>query len=182
MPQAPARPTESVADLVPDRRLLRLVTRYRSPDELTASQIKLRKPSKRQIKHLVQALRRFGCVLPILVDAFGQIVVGHGIVAAARLAGFDAVPTYDLAHLSSDEARTLRISINKIETMSNFDDDVLKGELAYLVEHTFELSTFTGFSSAETEALLGTGRLPKQLPHVRNLSDRWRRLGSLRFH
>ena len=154
MPQAPLFPTDSVRDLVPDRRSIRLATRYRSPDELIANQIKLRKPSKQQIEHLAPGMRRYGAVVTVLVDKFDQIIAGHGIVAAAKLAGLDAVPTYDLTYLTKDEARALRISINKIEMMSRFDEDVLRSELAYFSEHNFELLTFTGFSSAETDAIL----------------------------
>lgn len=129
---------------------------YRPPTELTASEVKLRKASKRFGEHLTQCIRRWGIVIPILVDGAGRIIAGHGIWEAAKLLQLDVVPVLCIDNLSGTEARALRIAINKIQELSTWNPPVLKDELAFLAEHDFELLTFTAFSSAETDAILNT--------------------------
>lgn len=51
---------------------------------------------------------------PILVDANGEIVGGHGIFEAARKAGDRSVPVVRLTHLDEAQKRTLRIALNRL--------------------------------------------------------------------
>lgn len=39
--------------------------------------------SKKQIKQIAASLQRFGFTNPVLIDATGQIIAGHGRVEAA---------------------------------------------------------------------------------------------------
>ena len=129
---------------------------YRPLDDLTPSEIKLRKATKRLLEHLVPCIRRWGIVIPILVDGSGTIIAGHGIYEAAKLLQIASVPVLSVEGLSEAEARTLRIAINKIQELSDWNPPVLKSELEFLAEHDFELLTFTAFSSAETDTILNT--------------------------
>src|SRR5689334_1039467 len=43
--------------------------------------------SKQQIRQIAKSIQRFGFCNPVLIDEHGQIVAGHGRVAAARLLG-----------------------------------------------------------------------------------------------
>ncbi|MCS6930627.1 MAG: ParB/Srx family N-terminal domain-containing protein, partial [Acetobacteraceae bacterium] len=56
----------------------------------------------------------FGFVNPVLVDAAGVLVAGHGRVMAARRLGMAAVPAIRLAHLTEAQARALRLADNQI--------------------------------------------------------------------
>ncbi|MGA0594580.1 DNA modification methylase [Enterovirga sp. CN4-39] len=127
---------------------------YRDPRELVPSSQTLRKPLKRRQEFLVQSLRRFGTVVPVLLDPQGKIVAGHGIAEAAKVAGLEAVPTTTLDHLSDAEQRALRISLNRLAELASWDDEVLRAELEFLVEFDIDLATHTGFSSAEIDARL----------------------------
>ena len=49
--------------------------------------------AKSRFRQLVDSIREFGFVNPVLVDADGAIVAGHGRVAAANLLGVATVPT-----------------------------------------------------------------------------------------
>ena len=55
--------------------------------------------SKQQIRQIAKSIQRFGFCNPVLIDDQGQIIAGHGRVAAARLLGIEQVPTVKLAHL-----------------------------------------------------------------------------------
>jgi ParB-like chromosome segregation protein Spo0J len=56
--------------------------------------------SKAQIRQIANSLQSFGFTNPILVSDDGEIVAGHGRVAAAKLLGWEEVPTLVLSHLN----------------------------------------------------------------------------------
>jgi len=137
------------ASVVNDR--LRIV--YRPPSELKPVRA-LRKYDKKQREHLERNLRRFGCVCPVLIEQDGTIVDGAAVVAAAKSIGMTEVSTVTLEGLSEAEIRVLRLSLNKIQEMSSWDEDALKVELKYLVEFNPDLLVFTGFDTAEIDVRL----------------------------
>ena len=49
--------------------------------------------SKRQIEQIARSIERFGFLNPVLIDASGTIIAGHGRVAAAKLLGLAQIPT-----------------------------------------------------------------------------------------
>jgi ParB-like chromosome segregation protein Spo0J len=71
----------------------------------------LKKHSKRNIEQLVASIQTFGFVQPIVVDAGGEIIAGHGLLAAAKQAGFREVPVIRLEHLDEAAVRALRIAL-----------------------------------------------------------------------
>lgn len=132
---------------------LRLEIVYRDPSELKASPRKLRRPDKRQQEHLVPNIRKFGIVLPVLIAQDLTIIRGQAIVDAAKTIGLK-VPTTELGHLSEEQARALRIALHKIESLSSWNEVVLKDELQFLSGVDIQLDSFTGFSSAEIDVIL----------------------------
>lgn len=48
--------------------------------------------SPAQIELLRRSLREFGFVSPVLIDAAGNVIAGHGRIEAARLEGIEEVP------------------------------------------------------------------------------------------
>jgi hypothetical protein len=52
-----------------------------------------------QIKQIAASIERFGFTNPVLMSEDGEIVAGHGRVAAARLLGLQTVPALRLSHL-----------------------------------------------------------------------------------
>ena len=61
--------------------------------------------SKKQIRQIADSILQFGFCNPVLIDGEGQIIAGHGRVAAAKLLGIREVPTVRLSHLSEAEKR-----------------------------------------------------------------------------
>ena len=60
--------------------------------------------SQRQIGQIAKSIERFGFVTPILVDAEGKIIAGHGRLEAAKHIGMEEVPTLRVAmYVSSRE-------------------------------------------------------------------------------
>lgn len=121
---------------------------------LRSNSRRLRKADKRLVEHLSQSIRRFGIVIPILIDNDNVIVHGHEIVAAAQSMGLAEVPVVRVAHLTPEAVRALRIALHKLSELSSWDKSVLKSELEFLTNFDIELATFTGFSSAEIDVVL----------------------------
>jgi hypothetical protein len=94
-----------------------------------------------QIDQIVASIAQFGFVNPILVDARGVVVAGHGRLQAAAKMGLKKVPVIKLGHLSEDQAKALRIADNSIAASAGaaWDPDMLEAELASLRAVKFEL-------------------------------------------
>ena len=64
------------------------------------SEKNVRTHSAKQIRQIAHSIERFGFNNPVLIDQHKRIIAGHGRVAAAKLLGYDAVPTLRIEHLS----------------------------------------------------------------------------------
>ena len=66
------------------------------------------------IEQLVASIREFGFTNPILADADGGVIAGHGRLLAAKALGLEAVPVIVLPDLNEVQKRALRLADNKI--------------------------------------------------------------------
>jgi DNA modification methylase len=113
--------------------------------------------SKKQIRQIANSVRRFGFNNPVLIDDQGQIIAGHGRVAAAKLLGISAVPTVRLSHLSETEKRAYILADNRLAEKAGWDREILAIELQALVDLDFEVE-LTGFETAEIDLCLDEAR------------------------
>src|ERR1043165_2132908 len=77
---------------------LGLKVEYRAPESLKPSPRNARTHCKKQLHKIEASLRQFGFVNPILIDAEGEIIAGHGRYAAAVAIGLKQIPTICLDH------------------------------------------------------------------------------------
>jgi DNA modification methylase len=113
--------------------------------------------SKEQIRQIADSLERFGFTNPVLISDAGEIVAGHGRVAAAKLLGWEEVPTLALSHLSATERRAYVIADNKLALNAGWDNEILAAEFDALIDVGFEVG-LTGFSVAEIDLTLDAAR------------------------
>lgn len=109
--------------------------------------------SDEQVAQIAASIREFGFTNPVLIDANGTIIAGHGRVMAAKKLGLDEVPCLRLGHLTPSQIRAYVIADNKIALNAGWDDEMLKAELLTLQEEGFN-TDLTGFSDDELNALL----------------------------
>src|SRR5262245_37154165 len=109
--------------------------------------------SNRQIRQIAKSIQRFGFCNPVLIDDQGQIIAGHGRVAAAKLLGIKQVPTVKLAHLSEAEKRAYVLADNRLAEKAGWDRKMLAIELQGLIDLQFEVE-LTGFETAEIDIIL----------------------------
>jgi DNA modification methylase len=113
--------------------------------------------SKRQIRQIADSIQRFGFTNPVLIGSEGQIIAGHGRVEAAKLLGFESVPTVRLSHLTVAQCRAYVIADNKLALNAGWDRELLAIELQGLIDIDFDVE-LTGFSLAEIDIVLDEAR------------------------
>lgn len=153
----------------------------REIDQLRGYAGNARKHDKKQIGQIADSIRRFGFNNPVLIDDAGQVVCGHGRLAAANQIGLREVPTISLAHLSPDELRAYALADNRIAEGASWDNELLGVELNYLLSVQFDVGVI-GFSTTEIDLVLGEAKavavseppLPSVPDHaVSRLGDVW---------
>ena len=114
--------------------------------------------SDAQTAQIAASIKEFGFTNPVLIDADGGIIAGHGRVLAARVLKLGTVPCIRLSHLTETQKRAYVIADNKLALNAGWDAEMLAIELGELGELKFDLE-LTGFSLDEIEALM-----PEEIP------------------
>ena len=107
-----------------------------------------------QVAQIAASIKEFGFTNPVLVDAEGGIIAGHGRVLAARKLGLAELPCIALGHLTPAQRRAYVIADNKLALNAGWDDAMLKLELGDLQGDGFDLALL-GFTGDELQALMG---------------------------
>ena len=131
------RPGTAVAQVLAAPELhktLRLKVEYRAPDELKPSDRSLHLYNRRQRRAVHASIRKLSVCRPILVDADANIIDGHLVWEEAKALKLETVPVIFINHLSAQELRILRLTLNKTATMAEWDQKLLKVEFEDLYE------------------------------------------------
>ena len=153
---------------------------------LTPNPRNARTHTKQQVHHISASIRTFGFTNPVLIDAEGTIIAGHGRVEAAKLVGMSQVPCIRIEHLTDDQKRAYVIADNRLAELAGWDDEILAIELQHLseVEIDFDVEV-TGFETAEIDYRIESlaadepdeaddlSDLEADLPTVSQLGDLW---------
>ena len=110
--------------------------------------------SEAQVAQIAASIAEFGFVNPVLVDAAGVLVAGHGRVMAAKRLGMTSVPAIRLQHLTEAQARALRLADNQIALNSGWDEALLAAEIARIRDEAEVDLDVLGFSPLELDQLL----------------------------
>jgi ParB-like chromosome segregation protein Spo0J len=84
-----------------------------------------------QIEKIAKSIKEFGFDQPIVVDADGVVIKGHGRRLAAIKLGLATVPVVVRADLSPEAVRAARLADNRV-AISDIDTEKLQQELASL--------------------------------------------------
>ncbi|MCC6478859.1 MAG: ParB N-terminal domain-containing protein [Sphingomonadaceae bacterium] len=138
-----------------------------------------RKHSPKQISQIGASIKRLGWLVPIVIDATGMILAGHGRWEAASELGLKEVPVIRAQCLTDEDRRAFAIAENRIAELSHWDEDILGEELKALFEGGYELE-ITGFSVADLDISVPSTVKDEAPPPVRpvvpisRLGDLWR--------
>lgn len=120
---------------------------------LTAFTGNPRNHSDKQVDQIAASIREFGWTNPILVDADGTIIAGHGRLAAATRLGLTEVPIIRLGHLSDAQRKALVIADNQLALNAGWDDTALSNLIRELDAEEFNLDVL-GFLSEDLDRYL----------------------------
>jgi len=125
---------------------------YRSIAGLKLDPMNPRFHSPRQVRQIARSVETFGFNVPVLIDANGKVIAGHGRILACRQLGWNEVPTISLDHLSEAQARAFMIADNRLTENSVWDDRLLAEQFRALsvLDLDFSLEV-TGFDMGEID-------------------------------
>lgn len=123
---------------------------YRSVESLIPYANNSRTHDDDQIEKLKNSITEFGFTNPILIDADGVLIAGHGRLMAANSLGLKEVPCIELGHLNESQRRAYVIADNRIALDSGWDQDALAKELEFLEGNEFNLDLL-GFDNEDLE-------------------------------
>jgi DNA modification methylase len=106
-----------------------------------------------QVAMIAASMAKFGWTVPCMVADDGELIAGHGRVLAATMLGLKEVPVIRLGHLDDAERRAYRIADNKLTEIGEWDEAVLRDEIAGLLAEDFDLSLL-GITDEDLDALL----------------------------
>lgn len=109
--------------------------------------------SKKQVQQIANSIKQHGFTNPIIVNADGIIICGHGRHRAAILLGLETAPVIRVSGLSREAEIALRIADNKIALNAGWDVDLLRVQLEELDTAGFNLE-LCGFSVGEIDVCL----------------------------
>jgi DNA modification methylase len=154
--------------------------------ELKAYARNPRTHSPKQIQQIANSIREFGFVNPILIDADGGVIAGHGRIEAAKILGIAQVPTIRLDRMTEAQKRAYVIGDNRLAELASWDRELLGIELQYLSNLDIEFdATVTGFDSPEIDVLIqeldldGSGNEADEVPEIDCSAPPISRLGDL---
>jgi hypothetical protein len=115
------------------------------------------------VEQVAEAIKRFGFRVPILAKSDGTLVDGHLRIKALQhmgaegrkgIAGLDGdkVPVILCDDLSEADIKALRISINRLATLAEWDSDLLAKELQTLTADGVGIESL-GFDSQALDKL-----------------------------
>src|SRR4030088_434874 len=113
--------------------------------------------SDAQVAEIAGSIRTFGFTNPILVGEDGDVIAGHGRLAAARQLGLAEVPVIVLKGLTDLQRRQLVLADNRIALNAGWDLEMLHVELKDLAVLGADLATL-GFTAQELAQALAPPR------------------------
>ncbi len=90
-----------------------------------------RRHPKREQRKLENSLLAFGFVMPILLDDNDTIIAREALLEAAKRLGYSEIPAIRVSHLSPDAVKALRLALNKIAELGDWNEAKLAVELKF---------------------------------------------------
>ena len=97
-----------------------------------------KKHDTRQINNVMESIKEFGMVQPIVIDDNNTIIIGHCRYKALKKLKWEKVPVIKLENLSDQEVNKLRLLDNKLNE-SDWDFDLLLKQIQELNWDDFDI-------------------------------------------
>jgi len=128
-----------------------------APQTLKQAKRNARTHSKKQIRLIIQSIKRYGIINPVVIDRHGNVIAGHARLEACLQLGLPFIPVIQVDHLNGTELRAYALADNALCDKSGWNRDLLAielGELTDLLPAEGMDVSLTGFEAAEVDLLL----------------------------
>lgn len=98
-----------------------------------------------QVGLIVESIKEFGFINPVLIDEKNNVLAGHGRIEAAKVLGIEKLPAIIISGLSEIEKKAYIIADNRLGEIAAWDNRLIAEELKLLKEADFNTDV-TGFS------------------------------------
>lgn len=109
--------------------------------------------SAAQVAQLKASMVEFGWTIPVLVDEDDVLIAGHGRLLAAEQLQWLEAPVMVARGWTKAQVQAYRIADNKLALNADWDNELLKIEMAELKDVGFDMNLL-GFDEPEINALL----------------------------
>ena len=148
------KPAAAKTEISDTKKLMSSKIVFRSPDSLTPYHRNSRTHSPEQVAQIVASIKKFGFTNPVLIDAKGMLIAGHGRAQAALEMELKEIPCIVAPETWTDaDRRAYVIADNALALKAGWDKEILKLELHALDNDGFDLA-LVGFSGAELSGLM----------------------------
>ena len=107
-------------------------------NEITEYEKNAKKHDEIQIKNVMESIKEFGMVQPIVVDKNNVIIIGHCRFKALQKLNWQEVPALRLEDLTESEVNKLRLLDNKLNE-SEWDFDLLSDQIGAIDWNNFDI-------------------------------------------
>lgn len=116
-----------------------------------------------QINKIVNSIKEFGFITPVIIDENNTILVGHGRTQAAKAAGLTKIPYRRITNLTDEQKRAYILADNKLSDIAEWDEELLQMELESIsLDMTaFGFDDFTIDIDEDTEAEVVEDEIPE---------------------
>ena len=97
-----------------------------------------KKHDERQIKNVMQSIKNYGIVQPLVVDKDNVLIIGHCRLIAAKRLKLKEVPVVRMDELTQEQVDKLRLLDNKLNE-SEWDFDLLAEDILELDFSDFDI-------------------------------------------
>lgn len=132
-----------------------------SPESIWMPNRRVRKTDTSLIRRWAKNIEKFGILLPFLIDEANQLLHGEPALSAAITLKLPKVPVVRVSHLDDDDKRLLRIALDRLGELPEWDEAALAEEFADLIRLDADV-TASGFDMPEVDILI-LDHLPRPL-------------------
>ena len=133
------------------------------------------------VKYVRASIEKFGFKQPIVVDSNRVIIAGHTRLEAAKSLGMDEVPCIVADDLTEAQAKALRLADNKVAEFSEWEMNLLGGELGELADISdidmgdfgFDLSEFDNIGLNDEDTEVVEDEVPEEVEPVCKKGEIW---------
>lgn len=130
-----------------------MATVIRPVGALRPSKTRSRETTPEILEAVIRSFKRYGIILPVVIDQDDGIIQGHAMWEAAQQLGIETIECRVVDHLDAVEIEALSLALNRIGELGKFDLEKLRDQMIRIEAHGIELIS-TGFSIPQIDQIM----------------------------